>query len=181
LIGWLRPSLTSFFTQPETGCVLTFKGLQDQARPLCGRFQSMGMAHGDKTAFLMDNGLFTAQLLLGAMYGGFVTVALNARAGATQLSYSLEHCDANIVFVGWHYDAWIKDVLVHVRRPVEVVYVDSDTSLAESEIPAISTAMHPLGADDAALLMYTSGSTGQPKGVLHTHRSILARARNSVQ
>jgi acyl-CoA synthetase (AMP-forming)/AMP-acid ligase II/acyl carrier protein len=170
-----------FLLSPETGCVLTFKGLQGQARQLCRRFQSMGLAHGDKIAFLMDNALFTAQLLLGAMYGGGVTVPLNARAGTTQLSYSLEHCDANIVFVGRPYDALIKDVLVHVRRPVEVVYVDSDTGLSESEIPAISTAMDPLSADDAALLMYTSGSTGQPKGVLHTHRSILARARNSVQ
>jgi acyl-CoA synthetase (AMP-forming)/AMP-acid ligase II len=170
-----------FLVHPETGNGLTFKGLQQQARHLCGQFQRMGLSHGDKIAFLMDNGLFTAQFLLGTIYGGFVTVPLNARAGATQLSYSLEHCDANIVFVGAHYQALIKDVLVHVSRPVEVVFADRDTGLAESAIPTTTTALFPLSAGDAALLIYTSGSTGRPKGTIHTHRSILARARNSVE
>jgi acyl-CoA synthetase (AMP-forming)/AMP-acid ligase II len=170
-----------FLIHPETGDALSFKGLQKQARDLCGRFHRIGLTHEDKIAFLMDNGLFTAQLLLATMYGGFVTVPLNARAGATQLSYSLEHCDANLVFVGAPYHGLIKDVLVHVRRPVEVVFADSDTGLVESEVSATTMALPPLSADDAALLMYTSGSTGRPKGAMHTHRSILARARNSVQ
>ena len=169
-----------FLISPETGHVVTFRELQERARHLCGRLHSMGLQHGDKIAFLMNNGLFAAQQLLAMMYGGFVTVPLNARAGASQLSYTLEHCDAKLVFVGRQYDALITDVLAPVRGPVEVVFVDSDTGPAESAAPAITKALPPLSADDAALLIYTSGSTGQPKGVLHTHRSVLARARNSM-
>ena len=59
----------AFLISPETGRVLTFKGLQEQAHRLHSRFRQMGLEHGDKIAFLMDNGLFTAQLFLGAMYG----------------------------------------------------------------------------------------------------------------
>ena len=74
-------------------------------------FREMGLEHGDKIAFLMDNGLFTAQLFLGAMYGGFVSVPLNVRAGVSQLSYMLEHCDAKIVFVASQYASLIKEVM----------------------------------------------------------------------
>ena len=93
-----RPDL-AFLISPETGRVLTFKGLREQVHHLCGRFQQMGLERGDKVAFLMDNGLFTAQLFLGTMYGGFVSVPLNVRAGVSQLSYTLDHCDAKVVFV----------------------------------------------------------------------------------
>jgi acyl-CoA synthetase (AMP-forming)/AMP-acid ligase II len=68
-----------FLISPETGRVLTFKGLQEQAHHLSRRFRQMGLEFGDKVAFLMDNGLFTAQLFLGAMYGGFVSVPLSVR------------------------------------------------------------------------------------------------------
>jgi acyl-CoA synthetase (AMP-forming)/AMP-acid ligase II/acyl carrier protein len=169
-----------FLISPETARVLTFAQLQDQARRLCGWFCRMGLQRGDKISFLMDNGLFTAQVLLGTMYGGFVTVPLNPRAGVTQLVYTLENCDAKIVVVGRQYDALINDVLAHVRRSVAVVSADSDTGLTESEAPAIMP-VGLLSADDMALLIYTSGSTGQPKGAIHTHGSVLARAWNSVQ
>ena len=76
----------------------------------------MGLEHGDKIAFLMDNGLFTAQLFLGAMYGGFVSVPLNVRAGVSQLSYMLDHCDAKVVFVGSQYNALIKEVMADVQQ-----------------------------------------------------------------
>ena len=97
--GYTQPDLV-FLISPETGRVSTFKGLQEQANHLCGWFRELGLERGDKIAFLMDNGLFTAQLFLGAMYGGFVSVPLNARAGASQLSYMLDHCDAKVAVCG---------------------------------------------------------------------------------
>ena len=86
--------MNSLSYQPQTGRALTFRGLREQCLHLCLRFQQMGLEHGDKIALLMDNGLFTAQLFLGAMYGGFVSVPLNVRGGVAQLSYTLDHCDA---------------------------------------------------------------------------------------
>ena len=170
-----------FLISPETGRVLTFKGLQEQARHLYGRFRQMGLEHGDKIAFMMDNGLFTANLFLGMMYGGFVAVPLNVRGGVSQLSYTLDHCDAKVVFVGSQYDALIKAVMASVPRPVEVISADGDSDFETSEASSITDTLPPLRAEDAALLMYSSGTTGQPHGAVHTHSSVLAHGRNSVR
>ena len=152
-----QPDL-AFLISPETGRVLTFKGLQDQARHLFGRFRQMGLEHGDKIAFLMDNGLFTAQLFLGAMYGGFVSVPLNVRAGLSQLSYMLDHCDAKVVFVGSKYDTLIKEAMAHVRRPIKVISADIDSCPEVIETSSTTDALPPLRAEDAAMLMYSSGT-----------------------
>jgi acyl-CoA synthetase (AMP-forming)/AMP-acid ligase II len=179
LMARTQPDL-AFLIAPETGRVLTFKGLQDRVLHLFGQLRQKGLDHGDKIAFLMDNGLFTAQLTLGAMYGGFVSVPLNVRAGVSQLSYTLDHCDAKVVFVEEQYTALIKDVMDHVGRPIEVISADADICEDLSEAPSLAVTLPPLRADDAALLIYTSGSTGQPKGPVHTHKSILAQAQNLI-
>ena len=125
LIDWrasAQPEF-AFLISPETGRVLTFKGLQRKSHHLCGRFLQLGLERGDKIAFLMDNGLFTAQLFLGSMYGGFVSVPLNVRAGVSQLSYTLDHCDAKVVFVESKYAALIQEAMADVRRAIEIVSV----------------------------------------------------------
>ena len=175
-----RPDAT-FLISPETGQTLTFAQLREELRYLCRRFHKMGLKLGDKVAFLMDNGLFTAQLFLGTMYGGFVAVPLNVRAGPSQLSNNLENCDAKLVFVSQQYDTLIKGVLGLVRSPVEVVCAHSDAGLIASDIPPVTGPLLPLDPNDPAMLIYTSGSTGQPKGPIHTHKSILAHGKNSTQ
>ena len=112
------------------------------------------------------------------MYGGFVSVPLNVRAGLSQLGYALNYCDAKVVFAGHQYGALIEKVTADLQRPLEVIPVDIDGCPEAFEIP--SGALPPIQAEDAALLMYSSGTTGQPNGAFHAHRSILAHGRNSA-
>jgi amino acid adenylation domain-containing protein len=168
-----------FLISPETGRTLTFQGLQEQSKFLSAQLREAGLERGDKIAFLMDNGLFTAQVFLGAMYGGFVTVPLNVRAGVSQLAYVLDHCDAKQVFVGDKYAALLAEAMAQVRRTIQVIPADIDRVSATGAGP--SEPESPLPApEDLALLMYTSGSTGQPKAAEHTHRTVLAGGRNAA-
>ncbi len=169
-----------FLVSPESGRELTFKGLQEQASGLSGKLREMGLEKGDKVAFLLDNGLFTAQLFLGTMYGGFVVVPLNVRAGPSQLSYTLDHCDAKVVFVADEYHQLINEVLTEIRRPIQVIFADVDGFVGGCETSIEGNLLPTPEPEDVALLMYTSGSTGQPRGAVHSHRSVLAGARNSV-
>src|SRR5208337_2448172 len=116
----------AFLISPETGRVMTFAGLQEQSRAISARLRQAGLERGDKVAFLLDNGLFTAQLFLGTMYSGLVSVPLNVRAGISQLSFCLEHCDAKVVFVGTEHSALIQEVTAGVRRKVRVISTGLD-------------------------------------------------------
>jgi long-chain acyl-CoA synthetase len=173
-----RPE-ASFLISPETGQGLTFLELREQSEFISSQLQRWGLERGDKVAFLMDNSVFTAQLFLGAMYTGLVSVPLNVRAGVSQLSYMVEHCDAKVVFVGDEYEALATEMMTQVRRPVRLIRSDDPWASRDSAAPSTLTALP--APEDVALLMYTSGSTGHPKAAVHTHRTILAGARNSVE
>ena len=169
-----------FLISPETGRTLTFGALRTQLLGLCSQFHQLGLRRGDKIAFLMDNGLFTVQLFLATMFGGFVAVPLNVRAGLSQLSHMLNDCDAEVVFVGTEYSALIKESMASILRPIEIIPADID-SCQESPANVDEAVLAPIVAEDPALLMYSSGSTGLPKGAIHTQRSVLAHGRNSAR
>ena len=169
-----------FLLDPETGRTLTFGDLQQQSIALFNLLGQEGLESGDKVAFAMENGLFTAQLFLGTMYARFVTVPLNVRAGVDQLSYMLDHCDAKVIIVGAQSSALIHEAMDSVPRKIRILPADLERALQTytGKSPAVIPSLP--GPDDVAMLMYSSGSTGKPKAAIHTHASILAGAGNSV-
>lgn len=171
---------TAFLISPETGTAVTFQELRQQSILLFSMLHGAGLKNGDKIAFLMDNGLLTVRLFLGTIYGGYVAVPLNVRAGVVQLSYMLDHCDAKVVFVADEYTTLLSEALGSVRRDIRVIYANVDGSLPVFESAAESQTPPDPTPDDLAMLMYSSGSTGKPKAAIHTHRSILAHGRNSI-
>ena len=175
----LQPDLT-FLISAENGRVMTFKELQLNAQNLYIALRQFGLNQGDKIAFLMDNSVYAVELFLGTMYGGFVAMPLNVRAGLAQLTYMLEHSDATIVFVEDKYRQMLVEVMRDVEREPRVISVDSEVFPRGSAELSIMDPLPVLRTDDPALLMYSSGTTGQPKGAVHTHRSILAHGKNSI-
>jgi acyl-CoA synthetase (AMP-forming)/AMP-acid ligase II len=171
----------SFLISPDMGAAVSFVMLQEQSILLSRMLRKSGLEKGDKVAFLLDNGLLTAQLFLGTMYGGFVSVPLNVRAGASQLAYMIDHCDARVVFVEDQYTTLLSEVLESTRREIRVIGVNIDGPLPDFETVTGDSELQSIAADDVALLMYSSGSTGKPKGAVHTHSSILAHGRNSIE
>ena len=100
-----------YLLSPEAGLEWTYQETSPSNRTGWVRNSaSWDAAQGDKIAFMMDNGLFTAGLFLGAMYGGFVPVPLNVRAGRSQLAYMLDHSDAKVVFVSDEYHQVIEEI-----------------------------------------------------------------------
>ena len=170
-----------FIISPETGRTITYDGLRRQLLNVSGYFRELGLSPGDKIGLLTDNGLSAIQLFLGAMYSGLVCVPLNVRAGLTHLSFMLNDCDANVIFVADSYNKLSEQALTDVQRPIRVVAANIDDWPEAADLSLMLGDLSPISSEDPALLIYSSGSTGLPKGAVHSHRSVLAHGRNAAQ
>ncbi|TAK40425.1 MAG: long-chain fatty acid--CoA ligase [Betaproteobacteria bacterium] len=162
---------------PETGRTLTYRELDRQARLLARWLRAAGLERGDKVGLYLANGYQTALLFLGAMIGGYVIAPLNLLAQRSQLAYVLGHCDCKVLFTSREHEAQLAGALALLERPIEVIVIDPDAPalFLEDRLPRGGFA--PVAAEDPALLMYTSGTTGVPKGAVLTHRNLIAAGR----
>lgn len=161
-----------YLIAPETGRSLTFGALQQASRRLAAHLASCA-SPGDRVALLMENGYQTCRLFVGTMYAGYCVTPLNLLAQTSQLEYVLEHSDAKIVFVSPDQHERLLQALKKVARDVrvEVVDVDAEEFIEGSEE---KTELDPVAEWDDALMMYTSGTTGKPKGVVLTNLSVIS-------
>jgi long-chain acyl-CoA synthetase len=135
-----------------------------------------GARRGDTVSIVMPNGLATLRLLLGAMHGGFVVNPVNLLSQPQQMQYVLKHSDCRLVCVAPDWEDRVRDLLKGVEREVGVIVVDPDGEVPRSEASPGTDTTAP-SPDDVALLMYTSGTTGVPKGVMLTQAALVANAR----
>ncbi len=170
-----------FLIAPETDSTLSFQELKTAVDDLGHHLDQLGVKQGSKVAFLLNNGYWTLRLFLGVMANNRIIVPLNAVAGMVQLVHVLSHSDTEIVFVAPEYRDKLAEIMVQVDRPIRVIETSDDTGPAwpEAENPPASVAMPT--PEDTALLLYTSGSTGLPKGAMISHRAVVNGGRNVTE
>lgn len=150
------------FVFPGGDAPLGWAELRDIAAGIAGALTAKGIAHGESVAIMYPNRREAVECLFGVLYGGFRATMINLVAGQDAISYALEHSDARFAFVD--------DNQMDLFSGASGGKIERlDPSARKGE-----TALHPVAVGDHALLMYTSGTTGRPKGVVHTQASLLA-------
>ncbi len=170
-----------FLEVAETGVGLSYLELQKKCQWITRLLEHKDIAPGETVAFLMDNGLWTTCLFLGIMYSGRVVLPLNAVAGQDQLGYVIEHSQLKLLFCSDSYQIQYADCL-RARQGFECLAWSEDDG-AQQDLCALDdiVAEQPaITEQDTALMIYTSGTTGRPKGVLLSHRNVIAGGRNTV-
>lgn len=149
----------TFFDAPD----IDWAGLRKEARALAARLTGAEIAKGESIAILQPNGRDAIINLFGVLYGGFRATVINLVAGDEAIGYALGHSEARF--------ALVDDRQIELFERVRPAGMQRMGPIGED---APSARLHPLGSSDDALLMYTSGTTGRPKGVVHSHASLLA-------
>ena len=152
---------------------LSYAALAAGCRAVAGRLKALGSAPGDTVSLVMPNGLATLQWLLGAMHGGWCVNPVNLLSQPEQMRYVLAHSDCKVVVVAPEWEGPVRELLQGIGREVQIV-VASPESLPLP--PGWARQQDPPAADALALLMYTSGTTGRPKGVMLTQSNLVANA-----
>jgi len=157
--------------------LIRFGELARSCRAVAALLRQHGLHVGNTVSVVMPNSLQTLRILLGVMSGGFCVNPVNLLAQPEQMQYVLEHSDCHVVFVTPEWESRIRTMLQAIQRAVTVIVVPGDdTSWPDLSTPALAPT-HPPAPDAAALLMYTSGTTGLPKGVILTHANLVANAQ----
>ncbi len=164
-----------FLVDPETGGITTYAHLQRDAEQLADELASLGVVPGEVVSTMLPNGCAAVQVFLGAMHGGYVVSPINLLAQDTQLQHVLAHSGTRVVFAAPELATRVAALAPPGVR-VRVTEPDGVAPVATPSVPPVTVA-----PDDPALLMYTSGTTGLPKGVLLSHRNVVAAGRAVAQ
>jgi long-chain acyl-CoA synthetase len=179
-----RPDAT-YFIATETGRTLTFGELRDSCARVGDLLAARGLRRGAHVSLVMPNGLATLRILLGAMASGYCVNPVNLLSQPEQMRYVLDHSDCALVFASPEWADRVRELAKGINRPIQVVEVDPDAAVLPGEAECHSPDARrrppaeggPISPDSLALLMYTSGTTGTPKGVMLTQSNLASNAR----
>lgn len=146
-----------------------------------------GIGKGDRVALMLRNGIEFALSLFALAETGVITVPLNTALKGEELAFQVKDCGASLVVTDHEFYDLMDKASTGVDS-VKQIFVTGDdipdgaTSfshlLESNDYPPVEA---DIGEDDIAVLMYTSGTTGKPKGALLSHKGIIASAMNAAR
>ena len=158
----------------------TWGRFQGDIEHAAGGLQELGVAHRDRIAVYDKNHPSCLVLSYAGARIGSITTVVNWRLSPRELVYVINDCGAQLLFVGAEFVPvleQIKDQLTHVTT-VLVIGGDTDEYAGWLARSPITPAAADRDVTDPALILYTSGTTGFPKGATLTHKSIMACINN---
>lgn len=154
---------------------LSWQQAVEQAARIAAGFRRLGLQRGDRVAILLGNRVEFPLLLFAAAHEGLVTVLLGTRQQKPEIAYVLTDCGAKILI----HEAALAERLPDAQDVPDVMHriaVDDDPALSRFAVLAdnpSAAAPVEVGEEDTAMILYTSGTTGKPKGAMLAHCNIV--------
>ncbi len=184
---------------PDTPAILhgalsrNYRDFYTRARRLASALSRRGIKRGDTVTVMLANTPAMIEAHYGVPMTGAVLNTLNTRLDAAILGFTLDHAESKVLIVDREFAATIKDALARAKvKPLVIDYDDPEYSGAGERIGSIEyeDLLREGDADfawsmpndewDAISLNYTSGTTGDPKGVVYHHRGAYLLAMGNV-
>lgn len=180
------PIVSSATDAPAHRC--TYADLDRRSRQLARALTSLGVREGDRVGTMAWNGYRHLELFFGASGMGAVLHTVNPRLFPEQIEYILNHAEDQHLFFDIGFAALIQQLAPRLKSVRRFIAMTDRANMPATKIPNLLCYEELLGAQDtdyewprfdensASSLCYTSGTTGNPKGVLYSHRSTLLHA-----
>src|SRR5216684_6331819 len=156
---------------------MSWREVAQQSAKVAAGLRKLGLQSGDRIALLLGNRIEFVLALFGAAHLGAVTVLLSTRQQKPEIAYVLNDCGATLLI----HEAALSDRVPDARDVPELtqrVAVDDSSAspfadlLSDGPLPAPAD----IGEEDTAMILYTSGTTGRPKGAMLAHCNIIHSA-----
>ena len=155
---------------------LTYAELAERTARYAGALRRLGVGRGDRVAYLGVNAVEVFETFFAAWLLGAIAVPLNYRLSGPEIRYMLADSGASVLVHSADADALVAAAGQDTVRHVLAVHPDSSPDALDyaAEIAAgpVLDEAPPVALDDPALILYTSGTTGRPKGAVLTHGSM---------
>ncbi|MFD0921914.1 long-chain fatty acid--CoA ligase [Saccharopolyspora rosea] len=148
----------------------SYAELAGRAQAVARLLLDLGVERGDRVAYLGPNHPGFLATLFGAGLAGAVFVPLNTRHSDAELAFALRDADAAVLVHDPRHAASARALATGGLRTVDVAELDG--------LPGGEPVDEPVDLDDLAMILYTSGTTGRPKGAMLTHGNLTWNALN---
>jgi acyl-CoA synthetase (AMP-forming)/AMP-acid ligase II len=162
------------------GTSRTWAELARRVRQAAAGLRAAGIAPGDRIAVLDLNHPSCLELTLACAQVGAANAVVNFRLAPPEIVYVINDAAARILFVGPEFAAAVAQLRDKLPGIEQVVHVGGDGDEYEAWLAAHEPDpdVHPVAPEDCFVQLYTSGTTGFPKGAMLTHRAMLAHSAN---
>ncbi len=164
-----------FLIDPINGTTINSAQALKRIQTIAANIASRGIKKGESVAFAFSNSLDSALTILGIMYGGYLAVSINLVAGHAVIAYVLEHSETRLVLTDDKTYSQITPIVVSCPQPATIL----DLKDINNDLNNTNN-LDDCDSEIDGLLMYTSGTTGRPKGVVLTHSNLLAGGHNTA-
>ena len=166
----------------------TFRQAIDRSRQLANALDKLGLDRGDRVATLAWNDYRHLEMYYAASGAGYVCHTVNPRLFPDQLIFIINHAEDRWIFVDAMFVPLLEKISEHIKDVEGFVVLTDAAHMPETSLPNVicyetliadesaEYAWPDLDENSASALCYTSGTTGDPKGVLYSHRSTILHA-----
>ena len=167
---------------PETGKIVTWSDAYKRVATISNDLIELNFKKGSTIAMASHNCVGACLTFLGIVCAGFKVAPLNLVSGYRSLSYVVEHSETEYILVEKSSLHLIEKAIQPLKSDIRIINLDPDIGPNCLKINGNKSLPCPYTPkfDDIALLMYTSGTTGNPKGVLLSHSNLISSGGNVV-
>lgn len=180
--AWKEYDLVEALPKPIHRRELTWGEFERDANKLAHHFLSEGVTKGSKVAILLMNCIGWLPMYFGILKTGAVVCPMNFRYSAQEIKYCLELSESDVLIFGSAFISRINEIKDSLTGIKEFIFAGNREECPEyasfyedavKDMPGANVHIS-ISEDDDAAIYFSSGTTGFPKAVLHTHKSLLA-------